>query len=339
MDQPSVQQVFFQHIKNNLPPHLSLVDEIAELLNISNDSAYRRIRGEKGVSFDELRTLCMHFKISLDQLLYLNSDSIIFSGSNVDSNNHTFDLWLQNVLGLLQYGNSFERREFFFILKDMPFFYNFYQPELAAFKFFFWMKTILQYPLFGKPVFATNEVTENLQKTSAIIAAEYNKMPTQEIWNAESIHTSIRQIEYYKDTKMFSSAADVVHLYECLEKMIDHIEKQAELGYKFLMTGPGSPSVPKIPYKLFVNEFILGDNTVLAILNDTKVVYLNHTVLNIMWTKDTRFAEYTYQHVQNIIRKSTLISEVGEKERSRFFNTIREKLHKRKKAAENYIAD
>ncbi len=47
MDQPSVQQVFFQHIKSNLADHLSMVDEVAELLNISNDSAYRRIRGEK----------------------------------------------------------------------------------------------------------------------------------------------------------------------------------------------------------------------------------------------------------------------------------------------------
>ena len=60
---PSVQQIFFQHVKDHLPAHLSLVDEIAELLNISIDSAYRRIRGEKAISFEELRTLCSHFRI------------------------------------------------------------------------------------------------------------------------------------------------------------------------------------------------------------------------------------------------------------------------------------
>lgn len=42
-----LQQHFFDHIKERLPTHLSLVDEVAELLSISNDSAYRRIRGEK----------------------------------------------------------------------------------------------------------------------------------------------------------------------------------------------------------------------------------------------------------------------------------------------------
>jgi hypothetical protein len=34
-----------------------------------------------------------------------------------------------------------------------------------------------------------------------------------------------------------------------------------------------------------------------------------------------------YSALQNLIRKSTQISSVGEKERSRFFNRIREKLH------------
>jgi len=103
MEQADVQQVFFQHIKNNLPPHLSLVDEIAELLNISNDSAYRRIRGEKGISFDEIRTLCLHFKISLDQLFYLNSESVIFTGNLANSTNFSFDLWLLYILKQVEY--------------------------------------------------------------------------------------------------------------------------------------------------------------------------------------------------------------------------------------------
>ena len=71
MEATNVQVLFFQHIKNNLPPHLSMVDEVAELLNISNDSAYRRIRGEKAIAFEELQVLCSKYKISLDQFLHL----------------------------------------------------------------------------------------------------------------------------------------------------------------------------------------------------------------------------------------------------------------------------
>src|SRR5450755_606756 len=90
MTQPDVQQVFFQHIKSNLAAHLSLVDEIADLLSISNDSAYRRIRGEKPLSFDEIKILCAHYKISLDQLFHLSNDSFLFSGPLIDRDNFGF---------------------------------------------------------------------------------------------------------------------------------------------------------------------------------------------------------------------------------------------------------
>ena len=329
-----MQQLFFQHIRNNLPPHLSLVDEIAGLLNVSNDSAYRRIRGEKGISFEEIRTLCSHFRISLDQLFYLNSESVLFTGRLADNDNFTFDLYLNGILDQLMYMNSFDKRELIYLNKDIPIFHYFHFQELAAFKFFFWMKTLLQYPLFGKTLFVSDDFTGGLHKTADRIVDEYNKIPSQEVWNVENIHSTIRQIEYYKETKMFRSSQDIVDLYDCLEKTIDHIERQAELGYKFSLAQRKPPT--KVSYKLFVNEFILGDNTLCAILNDTKVVYLNHTVLNFIGTKDTAFTEYTYQHYQNIIRKSTLISDVGEKERSRFFNTMREKIHNRRKAVNNY---
>ena len=87
----------------------------------------------------------------------------------------------------------------------------------------------------------------------------------------------------------------------------------------------------RIADKVLVNECILGDNANLAILNDVRVAYVNHSVLNIVWTKDTIFTEHTYQHFQNIIRKSTLISDVGERERSKFFNGMRQIIYDKRK--------
>jgi len=37
--------------------------------------------------------------------------------------------------------------------------------------------------------------------------------------------------------------------------------------------------------------------------------------------------DYSWTFMQNIIRKSTLISATGEKSRTRFFNLIRERIH------------
>jgi hypothetical protein len=71
-----------------------MVDEVADLLNISNDSAYRRIRGEKPIALEEMQKLATHFKISLDQFLHLNSDSFIFTGKLANATNHVYEKWM-----------------------------------------------------------------------------------------------------------------------------------------------------------------------------------------------------------------------------------------------------
>jgi hypothetical protein len=327
MDQPGVQQVFFQHIKANLAAHLSLVDEVADLLNISNDSAYRRIRGEKPLSFEELNILCTSYKISLDQLFHLKNDSFLFTGPLTNKNNFGIESYLEYLLAQVNYFNSFESRELYYLGKDLFIFHFFGFPELTVFKIFFWMKTILQYPFEEKEAVVLEKIRESILKITSRMTEAFNKLPLVEIWHDDSINATIRQIDYYRQSKIFSSDEYAVNLYKSLLSMLDHIEKQAEAGCKFAVDG--KPIAGSVSYKFYVNEFLFGDNSNLAVLNNTKVVYLNHTVLNVIMTKDPVFTEYTYQHFQNIMRKSTLMSFVGEKERRKFFNGMREKVESR----------
>jgi len=324
MDQPGVQQIFFQHVKSNLAAHLSLVDEVADLLNISNDSAYRRIRGEKPLSFEELKKICEHYRISLDQLFHLNNNSFLFSGPLASKDNFGFEKYLEHLLNQLNYFNSFENREFYYLSKDLFLFHHFGFHELTVFKIFFWMKTILQYPFGNKDIAVLDSLRESVFKITSKINEAYNKIPSTEVWNDESINATIRQIDYYRQSKVFPSDDYAISVYKNLLDMVNHIERQVEAGCKFAVNG--IPTASSAPYKFYVNEFILGDNCSMAVLNNTKVVYINHTALNIIMTKDPVFTEYTYQHFQNIMRRSTLMSNVGEKERTKFFNNMREKV-------------
>lgn len=330
MNSTGAQQVFFNHIKELLPPHISFVDEIAEELNISNDSAYRRIRGEKPIALEEIKTLCTKYKISLDQLLHLNSDSVIFSGKRAEPKEFNFELYLQDFLRQHEIINSFQEKELLILPKDVPVYHYYNFPELAAFKYFFWMKTILHHPDYNKTIFNPSLMAENLMRTGEKILATYNKIPSTEIWNVENINTTLRQIEYYKESNVFASEDDVLKIYDCLERSIDFVELQAEAGHK--INQPGKGPREGAPLNLYVNDFILGDNTYLPILNGKKVVFITHSHLNYMSTKDDAFAEYTYNHFQNILHKSTLISVVGEKDRLRFFNRIRVNINVQKNA-------
>lgn len=329
MNPENVQVLFFQHVRSQLPPHLTLVDETADVLSISTDSAYRRIRGEKPISFEELKKLCSHFNISLDQFLHLQNNSIIFAGQNVDNSQFNYEMYLNSVLGQLQLMNSFESREMYYLNKDIPIFHHFHFPELAAFKSFFWMKTILHYPVYANHQFKLDTfLSESAIHVGKKISEAYYSLPSQEIWNLESINSTIRQIEYYRNTGVFASNQDILSIYDCLQKTIDHIEHQAEEGYKFGIND--TTGNKNATYKIYINEFVLGDNSILAVLGNIKITYINHSVLNYLATRDQAFCEYTHQHIRNIITKSTLISGVGEKERRRFFNLTREKINARK---------
>jgi hypothetical protein len=330
MEATTIQVNFFQHIRAMLPPHLSFVDEIAELLHISNDSAYRRIRGEKPIAFEELQVLCSHFKVSLDQFLHLRSDSIVFNGRLTGYEDFTFTDYLKGVLEQLMLFNSFEQREMIYLTKDIPFFHHCLFPELASFKFFLWRKSVLHDQQLARKPFSCADISTEIADLIGRIATAYMILPSQEIWNIESINSTLRQIDYYRNTHAFAGESDLRRILECLDQVIDHLEQEAELGYKFF---PGDvKKVPRASFKLYVNEFILGDNSIHVKMNGSSVSFLNHSVMNYMGTRDPVFTSYTYHHMQNLMRKSTMISEVSEKERTRFFNITREKINSRKNA-------
>lgn len=328
------QVLFFGHLKTQLPPHLSMVDEIAALLNISIDSAYRRIRGDKPISLEEAYILCQQYKLSLDHLFNLQSDTYIFRGTlpATGSAGINFTNWLEMVLAQLQYMNSFKERHMYYLMKDIPPYVHFMFPELAAFKCYFWMKSILHDEQLKGVKFSLRDKRYDQYKSwSAKVINEYLMLPGTEIWNVESLNSTLNQIDFYVQAGAFAQQEDIFVLYDRVEAMINHLEKQAECGYKSEVGQ--KPLAGAAEYRLFVNELILGDNTILVELDGKRVTYLNHSVLNVLTTRDERFNEAMFANLESLIKKSALISVVGEKERTKFFNRLRDHIRLRVSAA------
>jgi hypothetical protein len=102
------------------------------------------------------------------------------------------------------------------------------------------------------------------------------------------------------------------------------------LGYKFHHSDPQRKRLGE--YKMYFNEVLLGDNSLLVITDGSKSSFLTHTTFNYIMTRDVAFTENMYAHFQNQMKRSTLISAVSEKERSRFFRIIRDRIAKRKES-------
>lgn len=330
MSENEIQQRLFLIIKSKLAADASVADEVAALLGISPDSAYRRMRGEKVVAFDELYKIATHYRISIDQLMNIDTGNILFQGQYLNKHNFKFEEYMGSLLKNVAYMNSFKEKEFYYSCKDMPVFHHFVFREIAAFKWFFWLKTYFQFPEFDRKKFSFSAYPDELFAIDQKVLSLYNQIPSIEIWNIESMSIIFRQIEFYRDCQVFESDKDAYIMYEAVEKLWDHLEKQASLGYKFKYGDPEEK--PEGRFRMYFNEVMLGDNNMLAVLDGTKLAYVAHSTINFMLTRDMAFNENMYNHLQNQMKRSTLISAVSEKERAKFFRIIRERIARRKEA-------
>ena len=332
METAYTQVLFFQHIKNIIPPHISLVDDIAELLDISNDSAYRRIRGEKPITFEEIGKLTRHYKLSLDNFLHLDSDSFIFNGRITNITNEselTYEKWMENSLLQLEQMRQFPEKHFYTLAKEIPFLYYFYIPEVAAFKSYFFKKSIIQYNQMRGVKFSLDDDHSNILNISDKIANTYSKIPSTEIWNEENITNTLRQLEFYKLTGNIKSDKDAICILEKLEELLNHIELQAETGKKFVYGGSANNSPTE--FIMYMNEIVWGDNMMYVETGNSSITYINHSILNFITTRDEMFNKYMKKTIGILAAKSTQISSANEKDRLVFFNKMRDKVRQKKK--------
>jgi hypothetical protein len=327
MNTVDLQVKFFQYIKTKIGD-ASLVDEVAATLAISTDSAYRRIRGEKPVSFEELYRLCTRYRLSLDTLLNLKTDTISFQGKYVDPASFRFEEYLTAVWQQVKYVGSFKERSMYYLCKDIPLFHHYQFRELAAFKYFFWHKTMLQSPDFIATKVSLSNYPEQVYELGRKALDAYNQLDSYEIWNMESLNGTLRQVEYYHDTRAFQTKEDLLLVYESLERVFAHLEAQAELGYKF--DPADGDKKPLGRFYMYYNEVVIGDNSLLAVMDNTKVAFITHSGINFMITREVDFCENLHSYYQNLMRKSTLISSVSERDRSQFFKVLRKRIATRK---------
>lgn len=320
----SAQVEFIQKIKQSLQPSLSLVDELADLLQVSTDSAYRRIRGETALTFDEIVLLCNHFQLSFDSFTSSTSGSVTFKYNPINEDEASFERYLRNILNDLRKIQSFEQKQITFAAEDIPIFHHFRFNELTAFKIFYWNKSILNSPLLEGKKFDPAVIDTELVNAAREILDLYTEIASIEIWSDDTVNSTLKQIEFYWEAGVFRSKEDALLICSQVEEMIEGIKKQAELSSKFAIED--RINSPANNFMLYNSELMIGNNCILVNLGSNKAAYLSHHTFNAMVTTHHGFCNDTDLWLKNLTRKSILISGVAEKQRYQFFRKIEDKL-------------
>jgi hypothetical protein len=288
------------------------------------DSAYRRIRGETALTIEEAKILSLKYNLSIDQFIRQTGSTVTFQYNSINPSSFTFENYYQNILTSISMIDSGTEKQITYAAKDIPIF-NFFQiPELAAFKIFFWMKTVMNFPEMSKAVFAADKIDEKLLHLGKQILNIYLRIPTVEFWNEETISSTLKQFEYSYESGIIKNKSEASFLLEKLELLISHIEKQAECECKFLF---GKEQIQKEGnYKLFINEILLSDNTIFVKKDNSSFTFIPHNAINFLVTTNKEFCEGTGEWLSNLQKRSTLISGVSEKDRSKFFRALSKKI-------------
>lgn len=325
----SAQLAFIQRIKSVLPSNISLVDELSDLLKLSSDSAYRRIRGESSLSIEEITLLCKHFKISFDSFINNSSEHTVnFSYQPFNGNANPFIQYLQGIKtaleNILKY--TVDQQQIIFAAEDIPVFHHFAHPNLTAFKLFYWNKSIINAPGFEGKKFEHMVSDPMLKELAREIYELYAKIPSIEIWSDDTVNSTFKQIEFYWDSGVFLNKGDALQICDDLNQMLLRICKQAELNVKLDIHNK-PVDVPN-NYKLYHSDVMIGNNCILTQVGAQIETYISYNTFNSMSTKNATFCNETEFWLKNLVRKSNLISGVGEKQRYRYFKIIDDVLKK-----------
>ena len=310
------QSAFIQIIKKSVPAHLHLAEEVSCALGISADSAYRRLRGETDFTLNETVKLCLHFSIPLEALNSEMEDVVTFKINNILGNTNSFSSYLDSLDRDLTWLSKFDDSMLFYAAEDTPVFYHFFFPRLSAFKMIYWTKSILNTPQFQGLKVEDMSLPEEWKSKVLDITQKYQGIPTTEIWNEDTIKSTLQQIKFYWEAGFFREMASVTAVLEDLKNLIDMASKQAELGRKY---NPVKGTFTDTPFSLYISDLMIGNNHVYMASGERSTSYIGYASFNYMRTANTTFNGQVSGWLDNLIAKSTLVSKVAEKQRNQFF--------------------
>ena len=319
----NLQGKFLELVKSRALQNQGFVDDLADLLCVSKDSAYRRIRGETPLQFDEIQKLCLTYNVSVDQLFGHDSTYVTFENRIIKSEKFTLLQYLKSVYEDLVALENYKEVEVTFAAKDIPPFHLFQYDKLTRFKLYFWKQNVEANPQLRNMRFSDFSGYEELIALTRSIWERYMRIPSVEIWSDETVNIALRHVFYYFDSGVLSRN-EALEILEEMTEMLKHAQLQAERSSKFFIGKPESGL--ENTYKLFYNEVTISDNTIFYVLDGEKSTIITYGLLNLLRTSDQDFCGGIERHLKNVISKSSLISSVSERTRNKAFRKMFDKV-------------
>ncbi|SHM66589.1 hypothetical protein [Flavobacterium chilense] len=302
------QESFLKAIRNKIPKSVSLIDQIAAVLEISYDASHRRISGKSKFSIDETIKLANHFSISLDNLFSKKEKVIIEKTIEIETLKdmlHYFKSSAEQIDVLTKNPNTI----LYYSAKDIPLFYFMEGTILSKFKAFVWLNLLNTNQ--KKVSFENFVIEESFAQYMERLKNVYEKTIVNEIWNDTTINSSLQQILYFYEAGLLN-LKNANALCKDLKRIILLIQEKC--------------NTPNNNFSIYYNELILLNNNMLIEAEEKLTMFVPYTLLGYFITDNKDSCKNVHQFFKQQIINSKPLGQSGIKEQNLFFNRALRKI-------------
>lgn len=300
------QSHFFNIVRAVAPANQNIAQNIADILDISINEAYKKMRGKSALNFNQLIQLCDEFNIPFSYQPD-GSDSIIFSQPKSSKGSPDMLLYLHDLLKNLQLVSNLKKSHLYITTDDIPLFHFFKYPELTCFKLFFWANNTEG--LNGK--FDSSCLRQDIIDVASRINELYLQIPSTEIWSKDTVHGTIEQIRYAVEAGYLPDRELTVKILEQLRLCIVEINSYAVNSRK--------TKDPEHSFNWYCCD-VLGSISYLVESKEMTACYNRFNTFSYLKTDNADYCSQTKQWMNGLVRKSVSFSGHGEKHRNKYIN-------------------
>jgi hypothetical protein len=316
-----MQKQFIAFLKAKTSNTTSFVEEIASILDIGYDAAYRRVNLKTSLSLEESVILARHYKISLNNLFKVgNQNTIIAELPPQPKDEKALEQFLQVSLKNVQAVSKVKGSEILYSAKDIPLFHTLNDSMLTRYKMYVWLKDINEEMAHSKITFDEwkDSIPDSLLQTAFDLANVYKHINITEIWNETTLTGTLQQVLYYFETGLVSSHM-ALKVCQDISDVVNNVEQQT---IQQSLIGAQS----NIFFHLYRCDLHTLHNTIMVSSKYGKVFFQPFTVLSYFKVDHPATCELMYEFFQKMMHNSKLLANAGERDRTLFFNKIHQKI-------------
>jgi len=304
-------------VLNQIPKNRKVVVYLVNLLKISRESAYRRIRGDIPFTVEELITLAVDLDFSIDALYDQEKQNHAFYDltRNENNSNNFFVVMLKKYNELLEKINSAKKVESIMAFSSFPpTFYTVF-PHLFKFTYYKWLYQ-------ESEIFRNNPYSEVILPNEATL---YQKKIQENMLRGSNMIlildmniflNLIKEIQYFYQRKLMTDE-EMLSLKEDVIYMVEQYERMSQTG---------NLGTNKI--QLYLSSFCISSNTVCFNYDgNTEPLFWIFT-LNPVIIQNAKFASMQIKWLNSLRRQSALITQSNEILQAEFFFRQREYIDK-----------